>query len=103
MQRRFWDRIELEAAVRHQRDALPQVGNEPGQVDRNHTHSVGLLGLGQEEQIIDETRHPRDLRLHQRLDPAYLGLGEVAMRGQDLELTSHDRQGPCGARGRRPQ
>ena len=57
-------------------------------VDHLGAQEIGLLGLREQQQIVDEPADPRDLGLHESLDAADLLLGGVVLRGQHLELAA---------------
>jgi len=50
---------------------------------------VGLLGRGEDEQIVDQATDAAYLGLHQTLDPAHLAVGERLLGDQHIELAPH--------------
>ena len=72
--------------------AVPQLLDERVQVDRLGPQEVGLLGLGEQQQVVDEPADAGDLGLHEPLDAAHLVAGRVLLRGQHLELAADHRQ-----------
>ncbi len=79
-------RAELEAAVGDQAHAVPQLAHERGQLDRLGAQELALLALGEQQQVFDEPRDPRDLGLHDTRDPAHLLLARFALGGEHLDL-----------------
>ncbi len=85
-------RPQFEAAIGKQADPVPQVPHEPPQVDRREPQELRLLGLRQQQQIVDQPRHARDLGLHETLHPAHLRRGRLGLGRQHLQLAADHRQ-----------
>ena len=58
-------RAELEAAVGEQDHAIPQLADEPAQVDRLDPQELRLLALGEQQQVVDEAADACDLGLNE--------------------------------------
>ena len=66
------DGAELEAAIGERHDPLPQLGHERHQIDRLQAQELRVLAACEQQQVVDQAAHARDLALHQPLHPAHL-------------------------------
>ena len=65
----------LESPLGGEADPIPELGDESAKLDRLGTQEVGLLGRGEEEQIVNEASDAAYLGLNETLDSAHLGIG----------------------------
>ena len=62
--------------------------HEAPQLDRLDAQELRLLGLGQQQQVVDQPADARDLGLHEALDAAHLLAGRARLRGEHFELAA---------------
>ena len=99
-QRSRGDRTEFEMPVGGQADPVPQLAHEAVEIDALGTQEVRVLGLGQEQEIVNETADARDLAVHVLLGAPDVVGGGVLLGRQHLELPpDHRDRGPQLVRG----
>ena len=74
-------------AVRERLRLREQLVGEHVEVERAGAQEVGLLGLGEQQQVVDEARHPVELVGHER--DGLLALARVV--AEQLEVAADDR------------